>query len=542
MLQRALTSIDGASAPLFFDHLHEIFARMLQISHLTAPCTIHGAVNLPRGTYRTGGKKDMTEQSQPSTAPSASSTANKREHFASRLGFILISAGCAIGLGNVWRFPYITGEYGGAAFVLLYLVFLVILGLPVMVMEFAVGRASQKSSAQAFDVLQPSRKWHWFSWWGYIGCMILMMFYTTVCGWMLSYIPKMASGIFTNADASVTGAVFNNMLANPVELIGWMLVAVLIGFAVCSLGLQKGVERITKFMMATLFLVMIALCIRAVTLPGAGEGIAFYLVPDFSRLFAGTTPAEQMATFGNAVYAAMGQAFFSLSLGIAAMEIFGSYIGKERSLTGEAISVTALNTVVAILAGLIIFPACFAYGVSPDQGPSLVFVTLPVVFGEMPLGNVWGALFFVFMSFAALSTVIAVFENLISFSMDKWGMSRKRAVALNGVLVLVLSLPCALGFNILSGVAIPGIGDIQSIEDFIVSNNMLPLGSLIFLLFCVTKRGWGWENFLAEADAGQGVKFPAWSKPWLKYGVPVLIIVIFIMGYAPKVALWLGMA
>ena len=542
MLQRALTSIDGASVPLFFDHLHETFARMLQISHLTAPCTIYGAVNLPRGTYRTGGKKDMTEQSQPSTAPSASSTANKREHFASRLGFILISAGCAIGLGNVWRFPYITGEYGGAAFVLLYLVFLVILGLPVMVMEFAVGRASQKSSAQAFDVLQPSRKWHWFSWWGYIGCMILMMFYTTVCGWMLSYIPKMASGIFTNADASVTGAVFNNMLANPVELIGWMLVAVLIGFAVCSLGLQKGVERITKFMMATLFLVMIALCIRAVTLPGAGEGIAFYLVPDFSRLFAGTTPAEQMATFGNAVYAAMGQAFFSLSLGIAAMEIFGSYIGKERSLTGEAISVTALNTVVAILAGLIIFPACFAYGVSPDQGPSLVFVTLPVVFGEMPLGNVWGALFFVFMSFAALSTVIAVFENLISFSMDKWGMSRKRAVALNGVLVLVLSLPCALGFNILSGVAIPGIGDIQSIEDFIVSNNMLPLGSLIFLLFCVTKRGWGWENFLAEADAGQGVKFPAWSKPWLKYGVPVLIIVIFIMGYAPKVALWLGMA
>ncbi len=542
MLQRALTSIDGASVPLFFDHLHETFARMLQISHLTAPCTIYGAVNLPRGTYRTGGKKDMTEQSQPSTAPSASSTANKREHFASRLGFILISAGCAIGLGNVWRFPYITGEYGGAAFVLLYLVFLVILGLPVMVMEFAVGRASQKSSAQAFDVLQPSRKWHWFSWWGYIGCMILMMFYTTVCGWMLSYIPKMASGIFTNADASVTGAVFNNMLANPVELIGWMLVAVLIGFAVCSLGLQKGVERITKFMMATLFLVMIALCIRAVTLPGAGEGIAFYLVPDFSRLFAGSTPAEQMATFGNAVYAAMGQAFFSLSLGIAAMEIFGSYIGKERSLTGEAISVTALNTVVAILAGLIIFPACFAYGVSPDQGPSLVFVTLPVVFGEMPLGNVWGALFFVFMSFAALSTVIAVFENLISFSMDKWGMSRKRAVALNGVLVLVLSLPCALGFNILSGVAIPGIGDIQSIEDFIVSNNMLPLGSLIFLLFCVTKRGWGWENFLAEADAGQGVKFPAWSKPWLKYGVPVLIIVIFIMGYAPKVALWLGMA
>ncbi|MDO5358209.1 MAG: sodium-dependent transporter [Slackia faecicanis] len=460
----------------------------------------------------------------------------KREHFASRLGFILVAAGCAIGLGNVWRFPYIAGEYGGGAFVLLYLIFLVILGLPVMVMEFAVGRASQKSCAQAFDALEPKRRFHWFSWWGYIGCMILMMFYTTVAGWMLAYVPKMASGMFDAGTAEVTGAAFSSMLANPSELLGWMLAAVVIGFLVCSLGLQKGVERITKWMMAILFVAMIALCIRSVTLPGAAEGLEFYLIPDFSRMFAGG-----WATFGEAVYAAMGQAFFSLSLGIAAMEIFGSKIGRERSLTGEAVNVTLLNTLVAILAGLIIFPACFAYNVTPDSGPSLVFVTLPVVFGQMPLGNVWGALFFVFMSFAALSTVIAVFENLISFTMDKWAIDRKRAVAINAVLVVVLSLPCVFGFNVLSGVAVPGIGDIQSIEDFIVSNNMLPLGALIFVLFCTQRFGWGWKSFLAEADAGEGMKFPAWSRLWVKWGIPVLIVIIFIMGYAPKVALWLGL-
>lgn len=472
-----------------------------------------------------------------STGSSSSAEAPNREHFASRIGFILVAAGCAIGLGNVWRFPYITGEYGGGAFVLLYLIFLVILGLPVMVMEFAVGRASQKSCAQAFDILEPKRRFHWFSWWGYIGCMILMMFYTTVAGWMVAYIPKMASGMFDGASAETTGAAFSAMLASPGEVIAWMLVAVFIGFIICAMGLQKGVERITKWMMAILFVAMIALCIRAMTLPGAGEGIAFYLVPDFSRMFAGG-----WATFGEAVYAAMGQAFFSLSLGIAAMEIFGSKVDRERSLTGEAINVTALNTLVAILAGLIIFPACFAYGITPDSGPSLVFATLPVVFGQMPLGNVWGALFFVFMSFAALSTVIAVFENLISFSMDKWGMSRLRAVIFNGILVIVLSLPCALGFNVWSDIVVPGIGDIQTLEDFIVSNNMLPLGSLVFVLFCTCRYGWGWDKFLAEADAGKGVKFPAKTRLWVKYGIPVLIIIIFVMGYAPKVTAWLGLA
>ena len=411
-----------------------------------------------------------------------------------------------------------------------------------MVMEFAVGRASQKSAAQAFDRLQPSGAWHWFSWWGYIGCTVLMMFYTTVCGWMLSYVPKMASGVFNGADAQMTAAVFSDMLADPVGLIAWMVVAVVVGAVVCGMGLQKGVERITKWMMATLFVVMLVLCVRAVTLPGAGEGIAFYLVPDFSRLFAGATAAEQWATFSDAVFSAMGQALFSLSLGMASMEIFGSYIGRERSLAGEAVSVTALNTVVAVLAGLIIFPACFAYGVSPDQGPSLVFVTLPVVFGQMPLGNVWGALFFVFMSFAALSTVIAVFENLISWSIDKWGITRRRAAAITGVLVLVLSLPCALGFNVLSSVTVPAVGDIQSIEDFIVSNNLLPLGALFFVLFCTTRRGWGWENFLTETNAGRGVRFPACARLWLKYGIPVLILVIFVLGYAPKIAAWLGLA
>ena len=468
------------------------------------------------------------------TAATASSS---REHFASRIGFILIAAGCAIGIGNVWRLPYITGEYGGGAFVLLYLIFLVILGLPVMVMEFAVGRASQKSAAQAFDILEPKRRFHWFSWWGYIGCMILMMFYTTVAGWMLAYIPKMAAGTFDGAGSQVAADVFAAMLANPSELIGWMLAAVAIGFAICSLGLQKGVERITKWMMAILFVVMIVLCIRTMTLPGGAEGIAFYLIPDFSRLF-----VNGWSTFGEAVYAAMGQAFFSLSLGIAAMEIFGSYIKRERRLTSEAISVTALNTVVAILAGLIIFPACFAYGVTPDSGPSLVFVTLPLVFAQMPLGSLWGALFFLFMSFAALSTVIAVFENLICWCMDKWGISRAKAVALNGVLVVVLSLPCALGFNVLSGVTIPAIGDIQSIEDFIVSNNMLPLGSLIFVLFCTRRFGWGWKKFVAEANLGKGIAFPEWSRIWVSYGIPVLIIIIFIMGYAPKVMTWLGLS
>ena len=459
-----------------------------------------------------------------------------REKFGSRLGSILISAGCAIGRGNVWRFPYITGKYGGAAFVLLYLLFLVILGMPIMVMEFAVGRASQSSCAKSFEKLEPAgTKWHWSKWIGFGGCYLLMMFYTTVSGWMLSYVVKSAAGTFNGLSSEQVGGVFNDMLASPVELIVWMLVAVAIGFLVCSMGLQKGVERVTKWMMAFLFLIMIVLCVRSVTLPGAVEGLKFYLVPDFGKMF-----ENGWSSFGEAVYAAMGQSFFTLSLGISAMAIFGSYIGKERRLTGEVVRIGVLDTTVALLAGLIIFPACFAFGVNPGEGPSLVFVTLPSVFNEMWGGRLWGALFFLFMSFAALSTVIAVFENLLSFSMEKWGFSRKKAVAVNAVAVTLLSLPCALGFNLWSGVQIPGIGDIQTIEDFIVSNNLLPIGSLIYLLFCVTRRGWGWDSFLAEANTGKGLRFPAWARLYLKWVLPLLILVIFVMGYVPKIQSWIG--
>ncbi len=461
----------------------------------------------------------------------------KRERFGSRLGFLLISAGCAIGLGNVWRFPYIVGEYGGAAFVVMYLVFLVILGLPVMVMEFAVGRASQKSCARSFDVLEPEgTKWHWYKWLGFGGCYLLMMFYTTVGGWMLNYVGKMGTGAFNGMSSEQVGGVFESMLADPFQMVGWMLVVVVIGIVVCSFGLQKGVERVTKVMMSCLFLILIVLCVRSVTLEGGSEGLAFYLIPDFSKMFAGG-----WVGFGDAVYAAMGQAFFTLSIGISSMAIFGSYIGKERRLTGEAVSIGALDTVVALLAGLIIFPACFAFGVTPGSGPGLVFVTLPNVFEQMWLGQLWGTLFFLFLSFAALSTVIAVFEMLISFCMDEWGWSRKKAALVNFVALALLSLPCALGFNVMSGAEIPGLGNIQGIEDFIVSNNLLPLGSLIYVLFCTNKFGWGWKSFLKEADTGEkGLPFPGWARLWVKFGIPTLIIVILIMGYIPKFQLWFG--
>lgn len=467
----------------------------------------------------------------------------EREKFGTRLGFILVSAGCAIGLGNVWRFPYITGEYGGAAFVIMYLVFLAIFALPALIMEFAAGRASQRSIARSYDVLEPAgTKWHAFKWLALAGNYLLMMFYTTVGGWMLAFVVKSASGEFVGLESSQVADVFNGLLADPVQLAVYMLIIVGVGVGVTRAGVQKGVERVTKVMMMALFVVLVALCVRAVTLPGAAEGLRFYLMPDFSKMFAGATLAEQLATFGDAVYAAMGQAFFTVSVGMGGMSIFGSYIGKDHTLTGEAVRVAGLDTLVALMAGLVIFPSCFAFGVEPGSGPGLVFITLPSVFNEMPFGQLWAVLFFVFMTFAALSTVIAVFENLISWSMDKWGMMRSRAVIFNAVLVLVLSIPCALGFNVLSGVTIPAIGDIQSIEDFIVSNNMLPLGSLAFVLFCTTRRGWGWENFLAEADQGEGVKFPRWTRLWLKYGIPALIVVIFVLGYAPKVAIWLGLA
>ena len=467
----------------------------------------------------------------------------ERERFGSRLGFILVSAGCAIGLGNVWRFPYITGEYGGAAFVVLYLIFLVIFALPVLVMEFAAGRASQRSIARSYDELEPEGgKWHRFKWVGLAGNYLLMMFYTVVAGWMLAFMVKSAMGEFNGASTERVASVFGQLLADPVQMTIYMLIIVAIGVITTRAGLKNGVERVSKVMMVALFVVLVALCVRAVTLPGAEEGLEFYLMPDFGKLFAGNTPAEQWATFGDAVYAALGQAFFTVSVGMGSMAIFGSYIGKDRRLTGEAVRVGVLDTLVALMAGLVIFPSCFAFGVEPASGPSLVFITLPIVFNAMPLGQLWGTLFFLFMSFAALSTVIAVFETIMAFSMDQWGVRREKACLVNGALIALLSIPCVLGFNVLSGVAIPGIGDIQSIEDFLVSNNILPLGGLFLVMFVTSKRGWGWKNFLAEADTGDGLRFPAWSYRYMKYVLPVGIVIIFVLGYAPIVSTWLGIS
>lgn len=453
---------------------------------------------------------------------------NNRERFSSRLGFILISAGCAVGLGNVWRFPYITGQYGGAAFVLVYLIFLVLLGLPIMVMEFAVGRASQKSAARSFHVLEPAgTKWHLQGYACMAGNYLLMMFYTTVGGWMAAYIFKTLTGEFKGLDSDGVAAVFNDMLARPGYMTFWMVLVVLLSFFICSLGLQKGVERITKAMMSCLFLILLILCIRSVTLPGASEGLRFYLIPDFTRFTENGV--------GNTIFAAMGQAFFTLSLGIGAMAIFGSYIGKDHTLTGETINICLLDTLVAFLAGLIIFPSCFAFGVDPGQGPGLVFITLPNIFNQMVGGRIFGVLFFVFMTFAAQSTIIAVFENIISFSIDLFGTSRKKTVLINGIAIILLSLPCVFGFNIWSDFQPMGAGStIQDLEDFIVSNNLLPLGSMVYLLFCTSRYGWGWKNFLAEADTGKGVKFPAWARVYVSYILPLIVLFIFIMGYYQK--------
>ncbi len=451
-----------------------------------------------------------------------------REKLSSRLGFILISAGCAIGLGNVWRFPHITGQYGGAAFVLVYLFFLVVLGLPVMTMEFSVGRASQASAATSFKVLEPKgTKWHIFGYFAMIANYLLMMFYTVIAGWMLLYFVKMAKGDFVGLDVSAIGGVFGNMVSDPVTLTGWMVVAVLLGFAICALGLQNGVEKITKIMMSSLFVILLVLVIRSVTLPGASEGLKFYLMPDFKKM------AEQ-GVF-EVISAAMGQAFFTLSIGIGSMAIFGSYIGKERSLMGESVNILMLDTLVAFMSGLIIFPACFSFGVSADSGPNLVFITLPNIFNVMAGGRIWGTLFFVFMSFAALSTVVAVFENIISFGMDLWGFTRKKAVIINLFLIILLAMPCVFGFNIWSSFMPLGAGsNIMDLEDFIVSNNLLPLGSLVYLFFCVTRYGWGWDNFLKEANTGKGLKFPKWLRVYVTYILPLIVLFLFVQGYVSK--------
>ena len=449
----------------------------------------------------------------------------KREKFSSRLGFILISAGCAIGLGNVWRFPYITGQYGGGIFVFIYLFFLVAMGLPVVVMEFAMGRASQKSIAKSYDVLEPKgSKWHLHKYFAIAGNYLLMMFYTTVGGWMLAYFVKMAQGKFVGVDSQQISKIFDNLKSNRNEMIFWMLLITVIGFAICSFGLEKGVEKITKPMMLCLLIVMIVLVVRSVTLTDAMDGIEFYLKPDFSKV--------REARLGNVLFAAMGQAFFTLSIGIGSLSVFGSYIGKERALTGEAISVMVLDTVVAIMSGLIIFPACFAFGINPGEGHGLVFVTLPNVFNEMAGSRLWGSLFFLFMTFAALSTIIAVFQNIIACTREIWGWSQKKATIINGILLIVLSFPCILGMTDWSEIQISG-RNIMDLEDFIVSNNLLPIGSVVYILFCVTRYGWGWDNFINEANTGKGLKFPKAKgyKMYLTFVLPIVILYITVQAY-----------
>ena len=449
----------------------------------------------------------------------------KREKFSSRLGFILISAGCAIGLGNVWRFPYITGQYGGAAFVLIYLFFLAILGIPILVCEFAVGRASQVSAALSFDRLEPKgTKWHWFKWAAMGGNYMLMMFYTTIAGWMLLYFFKMGMGQFEGMDTNQVAESFGQLQQQPVLMTVFMIIIVVACFGICGMGLQKGVEKITKGMMLSLLILMIVLAVKAISLPGAQEGLKFYLLPDFGKV--------KEAGIANVVFAALGQSFFTLSIGIGAIAIFGSYIDKKRRLPGEAIWICVLDTSVALVAGLIILPSCFAFGVDPGAGPQLIFVTLPNVFNSMGGGRFWGALFFLFMTFAAVSTVIAVFQNIISFAMDLTECSRKKAVLINIVVVILLSMPCVLGFNVLSGFQPLKPGNtIMDLEDFVLSNNLLPLGSMVYLMFCTFKKGWGWKNFAAEANTGVGLGISNKLRFYMSYILPIIVFVIFIWGY-----------
>ncbi len=452
----------------------------------------------------------------------------ERESLATRLGFIFVAAGCAIGLGNVWRFPYVTGKFGGGAFVLFYLLFLFLLAAPIMVMEFAVGRASKQNIGSSFKVLEPKGTWwHIHGYTGIIGNYILMMFYTVVSGWMLAYCYYSISGKLSGLNPEQVGAFFGGTLENPTAQVFWMAVTIVIGFLVCLAGLRRGVETITKVMMSGLFLLLLILVVRSVTLPGAAAGIEFYLKPDWSRL------AENGVW--TSIFAAVGQAFYTMSNGIGSMAIFGSYIGKEYSLTGETMSVVGLDLFIALMSGMVIFPACFAYKVSPDAGPGLIFVTLPNVFNQMTGGFIWGFLFFVFMACAAMTTVIAVFENIVAFGIDVLHLSRRRSVFINMILLLILATPCALGFSVLKDFQPLGAGSgVLDLEDFIVSNNLLPLGSLVYLLFCTSRYGWGWDNFVAEADMGKGPKFPRFLKPYFKYVLPIIILVIFIQGYIEK--------
>ena len=448
----------------------------------------------------------------------------KRESFKSRLGFLLVSAGCAIGIGNVWRFPYVVGENGGGIFVLFYLLFLVAMGLPVLTMELAVGRGSRKSAVLAYKELEkPKSKWHIHGWFAILGCYVLMMYYTTVSGWMVSYFYKFVTGEFkAGMDVDATGSVFSDLLADPKQMGFWMILTVIVGFIVCSRGLQNGLERISKIMMTALLVLIVVLAVHSITLSGAGEGLRFYLIPNLSTV--------EKVGIGNVISAAMNQAFFTLSLGVAAMEIFGSYMSKNHALAGEGVRICALDTFVAVMSGLIIFPACFSYGVEVTSGPKLIFVPLPNVFVNMAGGRIWGSLFFLFMTFASFSTVIAVFENIMSFAMDMFGWSRNKTAIINCIIILIASLPCVLGYNVWSNLHLIGGRDVLDSEDFLVSNLLLPLGSLIYLLFCVTKWGFGFDNYIEEANTGKGLKISRKLKPYFQFILPVLILIILIQG------------
>ena len=447
-----------------------------------------------------------------------------REQLKSRLGFILLSAGCAIGIGNVWKFPYVAGENGGGLFVLIYLFFLIIFGVPIMTMEFSVGRAAQKSPVKLYQQLQkPGQKWHIHGYVGMAGNYLLMMFYTTVAGWMLRYFVSTAAGDFTGLDTAGVKGYYDAMLSDPVSMIIYLGIVIFIGAFVCSFSLQDGLEKITKVMMSALIMIMVILAVNSIFTEGGAEGLKFYLLPDTSKI--------QDKGIGNVIVAAMNQAFFTLSIGIGSMAIFGSYIGRDRSLMGESVNIALLDTFVAITSGLIIFPACFAYGVDVNSGPDLIFITLPNIFNNMFLGRLWGSLFFVFMSFAALSTVLAVFENIVACTRDLTGWGRKKACLVNGIALFILSLPCALGFNVLKGVKPMGDGtNIMDLEDFIVNNIILPLGSLVFVLFCTQKFGWGWDNFTAEANQGKGLKIQQWMRGYMTFVLPVIIVFVFILG------------
>ena len=447
-----------------------------------------------------------------------------RESFNSRIGFILVSAGCAIGIGNVWRFPYVAGENGGGFFVLFYLLFLLIMGLPVLTMELAVGRHTGKSAVSAYRMLKPENKlWHLHGWAALAGNIILMLYYTTVSGWMMTYFFKFLQGEFyAGMQVQDVSGVFSSLLASPGEMAFWTVLTIVLGFFVCSFGLQKGLERVTKVMMGSLLVLIVVLAIHSLTLEKAAEGMKFFLMPNWEIV--------EHVGFGNMLTAAMNQAFFTLSLGIASMEIFGSYMSKAHGLAGESIRICALDTFVAIMAGTIIFPACFAFGLRPDAGPSLIFITLPNVFVNMSGGQLWGSLFFLFMTFASLSTVLAVFENIIALFIDTFGWSRKKAVIFNGILILVGSMPCVLGFNEWSHVTLLGDRGILDSEDFIVSNLLLPGGSLIYLLFCVSRYGWGFDNYLQEANIGSGMKISRRWKPYLQYVLPVMLFFILARG------------